>query len=186
MPQDRDRAARAIEEFLRALGHDPEGDDDLRETGQRVADAWIDDLLEGERIDARALLEAESFAVGSGSGVVLLRDVEVATVCPHHLMPAMGTALIAYAPGERVAGLGTLKRVLDACSRRMTLQERIGQEFVDLVMGGLKARGAACQLKLKHACLSARSPRCGAWVETLATAGSLAPGGEVHGVLLRG
>ncbi len=66
MPQDRDRAARAIEEFLRALGHDPEGDDDLRETGQRVADAWIDDLLEGERIDARALLEAESFAVGSG------------------------------------------------------------------------------------------------------------------------
>jgi GTP cyclohydrolase I len=183
-PRDRERAARAIEEFLRALGHEPADHDDLRETGARVAEAWCNDLLAGEEIDPGALLRAESFAApAGGSGVVMLRDLEVATMCPHHLMPALGLAQIAYVPGERVAGLGTLARALDALAQRMTLQEHLGQFFVDAVMEALGARGAACALRLRHACLSARGRRSNAWVETLSSAGVLAPGAEMHGVL---
>ena len=181
--RDRERAARAIEEFLRALGHEPAGSADLRETGARVAEAWCEDLLAGEQTDPAALLRAESFEAPAGGGVVTLRDVEVATMCPHHLMPALGLAQIAYVPGARVAGLGTLARALDACAQRLTLQEHIGQQFVDAVMEALGARGAACSLRLRHACLSARGRRSNAWVETLASAGVLAPGAEMHAVL---
>src|SRR3954468_24759782 len=113
---DRKAAARAIEDFLRALGHEPEGE--LEGTGQRVADAWADDLLEGESIDAAAVLRdgamewgaesgsshsarrgGEEHAVGAASpGLVLIRDLSVTTMCPHHLLPAYGTALVAYLP----------------------------------------------------------------------------------------
>jgi GTP cyclohydrolase I len=174
---------RAIEEFLRAMGHEPQGSEHLQETGARVAEAWCEDLLSGEDLDPRALLRAESFEAPSGGGVVMLRDVEVATLCPHHLMPALGLAQLAYVPGGRVTGLGTLTRVLDAYARRLTLQEHIGQGFVDAVMEALEARGAAIALRLKHGCLSARGRRSEAWVETLTTAGVLAPGAEMHPVL---
>ncbi|MCS6898993.1 MAG: GTP cyclohydrolase I [Myxococcales bacterium] len=182
--RDRQQAARAIEAFLRALGYEPSNSDELRETGARVADAWCDDLLAGEEIDPTELLRAESFEAPRGAGgVVMLRDVEIATLCPHHLMPALGLAQLAYVPNQRVVGLGTLTRALDACARRLTLQEHLGQSFVDAVMNALQARGAACSLRLRHACLSARGRRSHAWVETLASAGVLSPGAEMYPVL---
>jgi GTP cyclohydrolase I len=170
---DRAAAARAIEDFLRALGHDLEGD--LAGTGERVADAWADDLLEGESIDARALLREGSMEGGVDPGIVILRDLAVTTVCPHHLLPAYGTGVIAYLPDRRLAGIGTLAHVLDALSRRLTLQERIGAEVADLLVRELGARGALCRLALTHTCLVARGERkAGAIVETLAVAGAFA------------
>src|SRR5262245_50022286 len=121
---DRRAAARAIEDFLRALGHVPEGD--LEGTGERVADAWADDLLEGESIDAGAVLREGSIAAAGDAGLVVVRDLAVTTMCPHHLLPAYGTGVVAYLPGARLAGIGTLAHVLDVLSRRLTLQERIG------------------------------------------------------------
>ena len=174
---DRRAAARAIEDFLRALGHVPEGD--LEGTGERVADAWADDLLEGEPIDAGAVLREGSIPVGEGgSGLVLVRDVAVVTMCPHHLLPAHGTGLVAYLPGDRLAGIGTLAHVVDALSRRLTLQERIGADVVALLTRELGARGALCRLSLTHSCLIARGERkAGAVVETIAVAGTFAHSG---------
>ena len=171
---DREAAARAIEDFLRALGHEPEGD--LAGTGERVADAWADDLLEGEAIDAAAVLREGSIAIDAdGAGLVVVRDLAVTTMCPHHLLPAMGTGLVAYLPGDRVAGIGTIAHVLDALSRRLTLQERIGADVAAMLVRELGARGALCRLALTHSCLSARGERkSGAIVETLAVAGSFA------------
>jgi GTP cyclohydrolase I len=170
---DRRAAARAIEDFLRALGHVPEGD--LEGTGERVADAWADDLLEGEPIDAAAVLREGAIQVAGGGGLVLVRDLAVTTVCPHHLLPAFGTGLVAYLPGHRIAGIGTLAHVVDALSRRLTLQERIGAEVVALLAGELGARGALCQLALTHTCLVARGERkAGAVVETIAVSGTFA------------
>jgi GTP cyclohydrolase I len=179
MPIDRERAARAVEELLRALGQDV-ASPDLEGTGARVAEAWERDLLAGESIDVPALLLAESFASdgAQSTDVVVLRDVTVTTMCPHHLLPAMGTATIAYAPGARVTGLGTLVRVVDALSRRLTLQERIGHGVVDALMTNLGARGALCFQRLKHSCLVARGERRDAWVETIASAGTLSAGGS--------
>lgn len=171
---DRKAAAQAIEDFLRALGHSPEGE--LAGTGERVADAWADDLLEGEAIDAAAVLREGTLAVvGAGKGIVVVRDLAVTTMCPHHLLPAHGTGLVAYLPGDRVAGIGTLAHVVDVLSRRLTLQEQIGERVVELLVRDLGARGALCRLALTHSCLVARGERkAGALVETTAVAGTFA------------
>jgi GTP cyclohydrolase I len=171
---DRRRAAQAIEEFLRALGHDLEGD--LADTGKRVADAWADDLLRGEAIDAAVVLRERAMEAGPfDRGLVVARDLAVTTMCPHHLLPAHGTGIIAYLPGARIAGIGTLARVLDALARRLTLQERIGGHLVKLLVSELGAHGALCKLALTHTCLVTRGERkTGALIETVAVAGVFA------------
>ena len=181
---DRRAAARAIEDFLRALGHEPEGE--LSGTGERVADAWADDLLEGESIDPAALLrEGAIEGMSAGAGLVVLRDLAVTTMCPHHLVPAFGAALVAYLPGRRVAGLGTIARVVDVVSRRLTLQERIGATVADLLVRELGASGALCQMALTHTCLVSRGERkAGALVETIAFAGAFAEDGPERALAL--
>ncbi len=171
---DRKAAARAIEDFLRALGHEPTGE--LEGTGERVADAWADDLLEGQSIDAAAVLRGGSLAVNAtGTGLVIVRDLAVTTVCPHHLLPAFGSATIAYLPRSRVAGIGTLARVIDVVARRLILQEQIGSTVVDLVCSELNAEAAVCRLALTHTCLVSRGERkTSAIVETIAFGGSFA------------
>jgi GTP cyclohydrolase I len=171
---DRKAAARAIEDFLRALGHAPEGE--LAGTGARVADAWADDLLEGEAIDAATVLRDGALDLdAAGSGLVLVRDLAVTTMCPHHLLPAHGTATVAYLPGARIAGIGTIAQVVDVLAHRLTLQERIGDDVVALLMHELGALGALCRLTLSHSCLTARGARkTGALVETIAVAGTFA------------
>ena len=93
----REAAARAIEAFLRALGRDPEREPELAGTGERVARAWADELLAGYAVDADALL-AENVLAGT-SELVVVRDLPVATMCPHHLLPSTGAATVAFAPG---------------------------------------------------------------------------------------
>lgn len=183
-PYDRERAARAIEEFLRAMGHDPSKESDLHETGNLVVDTWIQDILSGENTNVEELIQEGSFSGSNRNDeVVMLRDVEIATMCPHHLMPAMGLAQLAYVPRDRRVGIGTLVRALDALARRLTLQEQIGDQWVDAVMRGLNPQGAACSLRLRHACLCARGRRSEAWVETFHSSGRLASGGNMHGVV---
>jgi GTP cyclohydrolase I len=172
---DREAAARAIEAFLRALGHEPVGE--LAGTGERVAEAWASDLLQGTSIDAGALLRAGSIErdASTPAGLVIVRELDVSTMCPHHLLPAQGTATIAYLPGARLVGLGTIAGVVDACSRRLTLQERIGETVVEHLVSDLGARGALCKLSLVHACLRLRGERkASSVVETVALAGSFA------------
>src|SRR5262249_44027249 len=93
---DQDAAARAIDAFLRALGRDPEHEPELAGTGARVARAFAEELLEGYTVDVDALLVHNVLA--GGTEVVVARDLPVATTCPHHLMPAIGTATVAFAP----------------------------------------------------------------------------------------
>ena len=173
---DRRSASRAIVDFLRALGHEPTGE--LEGTGDRVADAWADELLWGESIDAAELLRAGSIAAADDEGsrsVVVVRDLSVTTMCPHHLLPAHGVGLVAYMPGKRIVGIGVIAQVLDALARRLTLQETIGEAVSSLLVRELGARGALCKLSLTHMCLVARGERkTGAVVETLAASGSFA------------
>lgn len=171
---DKKAAADAIEAFLRALGHEPTGD--LAETGARVADAWADDLLAGEAVDAAAVLRAGSIPLRQPSqGLVVVRDISVVTMCPHHLLPAQGTALVAYMPTTTIAGVGTIAQLVSALARRLTLQEQLGDAIADVLMTELGARAALCKLSLSHACLSARGEReTAARVETLALVGSFA------------
>jgi len=106
---------------------------------------------------------------------VIVRDLAVATLCPHHLMPALGHAAVAYVPGTRLLGIGTLAGLLDAYARRLTLQETIGENVARALVEHAGALGACCELTLAHSCMSARGTRqADARVRSLATAGSLA------------
>jgi GTP cyclohydrolase I len=152
---DRKRAERAVEEFLRALGHDPSTDPELAETPRRVAQAWSDELLTGYDVDVPGLFAEASPAKGE-CRLVVLDDIRVTTICPHHLLPAMGRARLAYRPGDRLLGLGTLSRLVDAMSRRLVLQESIAENVVDALVKHGGAQGAYCEITLRHGCLSAR------------------------------
>jgi GTP cyclohydrolase I len=174
MPVDPKEAAKAVHAFLRALGRDPDGDPELRDTPARVADAWAKDLVDGYDIDVSALLAEESSpAPAESSGLVCVRGLSVSTICPHHLLPARGTGAVLYLPGARITGLGTLARLVDAFAHRLTLQEAIASNVAGALVQHLGARGAACKLALSHSCLTARGERQeSAVIETIAMAGS--------------
>ncbi len=172
MPVDKAEAAEAIARFLVALGLDPGSDPELAGTPARVAEAWANDLVDGYDVDVAALLERES-SPAAGAGLVSVRDLAVSTICPHHLLPARGTGTVLYLPGARVAGVGTLARVLDAFAHRLTLQETITASVARALVQHLGARGAACTLSLSHDCLSSRGERkVAAVVDTIAWAGT--------------
>jgi GTP cyclohydrolase I len=179
---DRPGAARAIEAFLRALGHEPEGDPQLAGTGERVAQAWCEEILSGYAVDVDALLAPNVFA--GGSELVVVRDIAVTTTCPHHLMPSTGLATVAIAPDEHLVGVGTVAALVDAFARRLALQERIGEQVVAALQKHLAPRWVACRLDLSHACMTARGERAhGTRVETVAVAGGDVDEAAVHAVL---
>lgn len=176
MTIDREAAARAIADFLRALGHDPASDPELHQTPERVAEAYADDLLAGYGVDVAALIASGSLPADPNAprGIVVVRDIQLATVCPHHLLPSLGTATVAYLPGARLLGLGTIAALVDACARRLALQEQIGQDVVRALVSHGGARGAYCRIALTHGCLAARGARqTRASVHTTASAGEL-------------
>lgn len=160
MSFDRPGAERAIAAFLSALGHDPRSPD-LEGTPARVVDAFRNELLSGYEVDVPALLSAESSTVAGGgeSGLVAVRGIRVATVCPHHLLVGTGRADVYYLPGRALVGIGTVARVVDAYSRRLTLQETIGDSVVRALVDHAGARGAVCRLSFHHTCLMARGAR---------------------------
>ena len=177
---DRPRAAKAIDELLRALGFTPERDPDLRETARLVSEAYAGELLAGYALDPAAIL-AESVSAGS-SEIVALCDVPATIMCPHHLLPASGVVHVAYAPSDRVVGLGALARLIECYARRLTLQETFVRNVADALVAQLGARGAGCVADLAPACVNARSSRCGAArALTFAASGEMEAGRPLHG-----
>lgn len=187
MTIDRQAAARAIRDFLCAIGRDPAHDPELTLTPERVTEAFADDLLGGYAVDVpRLLAEAAPLRDAGGGlvapGPVIVHDIAVTTVCPHHLMPSLGAASVGYVPGDRICGLGTLAALVDAFARRLSLQEQIGANVVRALVEHAGAKGAVCRLKLRHACLSARGQRqAAASVETIASFGDVSALGALTG-----
>ena len=154
---DRIAAARAIDEFLLAIGRNPADEPELRGTGARVAEAFTTELCRGYTVDVDALVRGNSMP--GGEGIVELRDVSVTTTCPHHLMPGTGKATIGYAPKGTILGAGTLARLLEAFAHRLTLQEAIGDGVASALERNLRPRWAACRIEMTHACMVARGER---------------------------
>jgi len=187
MAVDRVAAARAIGDFLRALGFDPAQHPDLTDTPERVTEAFTDELLSGHGVDVRELIRKGSCEAppAAKSGPVAVTNISVATVCPHHLLPALGRASIVYLPGATLLGIGTLTAVIDAFARRLTLQEAIAQNVVSALVEHAGARGAYCELELEHGCLRARGERqVSAVVRSFARAGEYAGSAAVPEIAL--
>ncbi len=183
MAVDREAARGAVRAFLRALGHDPAANPELADTPARVTAAFADELLAGYEVEIGDLIVNGSEPIAESPerpGLVMVRDLAVAAVCPHHLTTSLGRAAVCYLPGRRLLGLGTLAKLVDAVSRRLIFQETIGTRVVDALMGHGQARGAFCMLGLTHGCLCARGARQpGATVHTSAAAGVLADPGSL-------
>ena len=170
MRVDQKAAARAINDFLIALGFDPEREPLLRGTGERVAQAYLDEFCRGYCVEIDSLLK-EHLLKGEADEVIV-HQLSVTTMCPHHLLPASGHATVAYEPCGHLVGFGVIARVVDACSRRLALQEQIGQNVADALMKHLSPSWAACRLVMHHTCISATSEACAhANVETIALKG---------------
>jgi GTP cyclohydrolase IA len=172
---DRARAERAVRELLLAFGRDPDADPDLLGTPARVVEAYEADLLSGYAVDVAALLaDGAAVAESKVSGFVALSGIAVSTVCPHHLLLSSGVATVAYRPGARLFGLGTLAALVNAYARRLSLQESIGESVVQALCEHGGARAAYCELRLVHGCLVARGSRqAGAELVTTARRGSI-------------
>lgn len=166
-------AGRAIEAFLTALGHPPSSDPELRETGQLVAAAFHRELLSGYRVRAADVLR-DALAADGGGDMVVVRDIAVTCVCPHHLLPASGRVHIGYLPDRRIVGFGALTRLAHAFSRRLILQEALCSQIAEALVHELGARGAGCIAELTPTCMTARGDRAThAQAVTVATAGLL-------------
>lgn len=175
MTTDRTAAANAIDAFLRAIGRDPASEPDLVGTGARVADAYLDELCAGYAVNTRALLAASVIPESSrvSDGIVIVRDVAITTMCPHHLLPASGKATIAMHTRDRLVGIGTLVSLIEAHARRLTLQERIGEAVVADIEAVLEPAWVGCRLVLVHGCMVSRGEHAvGSSVETVALRGA--------------
>jgi GTP cyclohydrolase I len=154
---DRAAAAAHLEAFLRAIGAPLETDPELRGTGLRVADAWVDELLSGYEADpARILAEGTE---SSSKGLVILADVPATTMCPHHLLPASGLVHVGYWPGPRVVGFGAIARLVECYTRRLALQEDIAESIASALVTHLGAESAGVVVDLVPTCLTARGER---------------------------
>lgn len=174
LPVDRVRAEQGMRELLRGLGFDVE-EGVLSETPARVVEAFTTELLAGYDTECSDVIAQGSEPCEMGLDPVLLRDVAVATVCPHHFLVAEGLAMVGYEPGSRLLGLGTLVRLVQVASRRLAFQEEIASAVVQALMDVGKAQGAFCRIAMHHACLRDRGSReTGAVTVTARAAGSLA------------
>ena len=172
-------AARALDEFLRALGQDPTTNTELVGTGQRVAEAFAHEFCAGDSIDLAGLVTPHLMPSPPSKNKssetrsrVLLRDLPVSTMCPHHLLPSEGTADVAYEPGANIVGVGAVAALLETAARRLTLQETLGQDVVDVLVATLAPRWVVVRIRLAHACMRLRGERAhGSLVETWTTDG---------------
>src|SRR5215207_5246614 len=154
MPEDvdRPRIERAVREILLAIGEDP-GREALIETPQRVAEAYVH-LFSGLHEDPTRNLEV-SFPAESHDAV-LLRDVPLASVCEHHLLPFVGRAHVGYVPEERVVGLSEIARVVEGYARRPQLQERLTARIADALHQALGSRGSVVVIEAEQLCMTMR------------------------------
>jgi GTP cyclohydrolase I len=148
------RIEKAVREILFAVGEDPDRDG-LQRTPARVARAYAE-LFAGLRVDPRKVLTTAFEA--NHEELVLVRDIEVFSLCEHHLLPFRGFAHIGYIPGEhgRITGLSKLARLVEVLARRPQVQERLTSQIVDLLMEQLDPRGAIAVLECEHMCMSMR------------------------------
>ncbi|WP_448005982.1 GTP cyclohydrolase I [Agromyces bauzanensis] len=160
---DTARIERAVREILLAIGEDPTRPG-LERTPQRVAEAYAE-FFWGLHVDPLTHL-ADSVPIGSSeqgvpatSDAVVLRDLAFRSVCEHHLLPFVGTAHVAYLPGDRVVGLGRIPAVVDTLAARPQLQERLAEEIADALETGLEPKGVLVVLDAQHRCVTTRGAR---------------------------
>ncbi|MGF9755824.1 GTP cyclohydrolase I FolE [Microvirga sp. 0TCS3.31] len=168
---DQPRAEAAVRELLYAIGEDPEREG-LLETPARVARAYAE-LTQGLRQSPEDVLTT-TFDIGHEE-MVLVRDIELWSMCEHHLVPFTGVAHVGYIPAEtgKITGLSKLARLVDVYAKRPQVQERLTTQVADSLMEILEARGVIVVIEAEHLCMTMRGvKKAGARTITSAVRGA--------------
>ncbi len=169
---DHPRAEAAVRELLAAMGEDP-AREGLIDTPARVARAYAE-LTQGLRQTAEEVLST-TFDLGHNE-LVLVRDIELWSMCEHHLVPFTGVAHVGYIPAStgKITGLSKLARLVDVYAKRPQVQERLTTQVADSMMEILQARGVIVVIEAEHLCMTMRGVRkAGARTITSAVRGSM-------------
>jgi GTP cyclohydrolase I len=143
----------AIHNMLRGLGEDP-GRDGLIRTPSRVARS-LRYLTSGYRQDLDKVLNEALFPVAYDE-MVIVKDIEVFSLCEHHLLPFFGRCHVAYIPNQKVIGLSKIPRVVDVFAKRLQIQERLTVQIAEALMERIKPQGVGVIIEAKHLCMIMR------------------------------
>jgi len=169
----RDRAF----DVLRLVGEDPSREG-LLKTPERMAKAW-QFLTQGYQMDAEAILRSAMFHE-EYSEMIVVKDIEVYSMCEHHMLPFFGKAHVAYIPKGRIVGLSKIPRVVDVYARRLQVQERLTHQIHEVIQRVLEPDGVAVVVEAQHLCMMMRgaekqhswtttSAMCGVFLENIHT-----------------
>jgi GTP cyclohydrolase I len=156
-PIDQARIEKAVREILIAVGEDPDRDG-LVDTPARVARAYVEQLA-GMRQRPEDVLNTVFDA--DHDEMVIVKDIEVYSLCEHHLVPFHGVAHVGYTPNEKgqITGLSKLARLVDVYARRAQVQERMTSQIADALMDVLQPRGVIVVVEAEHLCMTMRGVR---------------------------
>jgi GTP cyclohydrolase IA len=138
---------------LTLLGEDPDREG-LLKTPERVAKA-MQFMTQGYQMDAKAILDSAKFHE-EVSEMILVKDIELYSLCEHHMLPFFGKAHVAYIPNGWITGLSKIARVVDVYSRRLQVQERLTTQILHAIKDSLNPLGVAVVIEASHLCMMMR------------------------------
>ncbi len=142
-----------VREMIIRLGEDPDREG-LSRTPERVEKA-MHFLVKGYKDDPEALLRKALFTV-SYDEMVIVKDVEMFSLCEHHLLPFFGKVHVAYIPNGKVIGLSKIPRLIEAFSRRLQIQERLTTQIAEAIQNAIEPQGVGVVIEARHLCMMMR------------------------------
>jgi GTP cyclohydrolase I len=142
-----------VREILAGLGEDPDREG-LQKTPERVEKA-LQYLTRGYRQDPETLLNKALFTVGYNE-MVIIKDIDMFSLCEHHLLPFFGKAHVAYIPDGKVVGLSKIPRLVDMFARRLQVQERLTVQVAEAIQEAVKPQGVGVVIEAMHFCMIMR------------------------------
>lgn len=146
------KAEELVTGLLEFVGEDPDREG-LSKTPHRVIKSYSE-LFRGYSQSPEDIMT--TFEADGYDQIVILKNIELYSMCEHHMLPFIGVAHVAYIPNKRVIGISKLARLVDIYSRRLQIQERIGNQVTDALMKYLEPLGAACVIEASHLCMRMR------------------------------
>ena len=151
--RDLDTIANAYRELLQGIGEDVNREG-LQRTPDRAARA-LEFLTQGYRQNLDEIINGAVFESGA-SEIILVKDIELYSLCEHHLLPFIGRAHVAYLPNGKVIGLSKVARIVDVFARRLQIQENLTTQIAESLMSCLQPSGVAVVVEAKHLCMMMR------------------------------
>jgi len=142
-----------VREMIVRLGEDPQREG-LERTPERVHRALVQ-LTKGYKEDAEAILRGALFTVGYDE-MVIVKDIEMFSLCEHHLLPFFGKVHVAYIPNGKVIGLSKLPRLVEVFARRLQVQERLTMQIAETIQNAIEPQGVGVVIEARHLCMMMR------------------------------